>query len=97
MVDWFLLRVERCIMSLNIKSEQTHQLVRELAELTGQTQTDAVNSAVQEKLAALHQRERGGTAERMLALGQEMSGLLQEPYKSTEHGELLYDEKGLPA
>lgn len=84
-------------MSLNIKNEHTHQLVQELAALTGQTQTDAVNSAVQEKLAALHQRERGGVAEQMLAIGREMSARLQDPYTSTEHGDLLYDEKGLPA
>ncbi len=29
-------------MSLNIKNDETHQLVRELAELTGETQTMAV-------------------------------------------------------
>ena len=35
-------------MSLNIKNAETHQLVQELAELTGETQTMAVTIAVRE-------------------------------------------------
>ena len=37
-------------MSLNIKSAETHQLVQELAALTGETQTMAVTVAVRERL-----------------------------------------------
>jgi len=32
-------------MGLNIKNEDTHELVRELARLTGETQTTAVTAA----------------------------------------------------
>ena len=39
-------------MSLNIKNAETHQLVRELAELTGETQTTAVTIAVRDRLRA---------------------------------------------
>lgn len=84
-------------MSLNIKNEHTHQVVQELAAMTGQTQTDAVTAAVEEKLAALRQREGSGVAEQMLAIGREMSVRLEEPYRSIDHGDLLYDENGLPA
>ena len=38
-------------MSLNIKNERTHALVRELAELTGLSQTSAVEDAVRDELA----------------------------------------------
>lgn len=37
-------------MSLNIKNERTHELVRELAALTGATQTGAVEDAVRRRL-----------------------------------------------
>lgn len=84
-------------MSLNIKNERTHELVQELAAATGQSQTQAVNTAVEEKLAQLRQREHGGIADQLLALGREMSVRIDEPYESIEHGELLYDENGLPA
>jgi len=38
-------------MSLNIKNERTHALVRELATLTGMSQTEAVEDAVGRRLA----------------------------------------------
>lgn len=40
-------------MSLNIKNERTHALVRELAGLTGMTQTSAVEDAVRRRLEEL--------------------------------------------
>ncbi|MBD3942244.1 type II toxin-antitoxin system VapB family antitoxin [Microbacterium sp. NEAU-LLC] len=40
-------------MSLNIKNERTHALVRELAELTGMSQTSAVEDAVRRRLKEL--------------------------------------------
>lgn len=42
-------------MGLNIKDRETHDLVRELAELNKTTQTAAVKQAVREKL----ERDRG--------------------------------------
>lgn len=40
-------------MSLNIKNEGVHALVRELAELTGMSQTSAVEDAVRRRLDEL--------------------------------------------
>ncbi len=37
-------------MSLNIKNGETHQLARELAQLTGETMTGAITIALREKL-----------------------------------------------
>lgn len=49
-------------MSLNIKNERTHELVRELAELTGMSQTSAVEDAVRRRLAELAGAPTTGTA-----------------------------------
>jgi antitoxin VapB len=34
--------------------------------------------------------------ERILEIGRDCAAHLKEPYKSVDHGDLLYDEKGLP-
>ena len=83
-------------MSLNIKSERTHQLVRELVAVTGESMTTAVTEAVRERLERLRKRENGSLADRLLAIGRDCASHLREPYKSIDHAELLYDERGLP-
>ena len=35
-----------------------------------------------------------GLAERLLAIGQDCAPRLQEPFRSADHGDLLYDENG---
>jgi antitoxin VapB len=83
-------------VSLNIKSEETHRMARELAELTGESMTAAITVAVRERLARV-QREAGkGLAGRLLAIGGDCAPRLVEPYRSVDHGTLLYDERGLP-
>ena len=37
-----------------------------------------------------------GLAERLLAIGQDCAAHLSEPYRSIDHADLLYDERGLP-
>ena len=83
-------------MSLNIKNEETHRLVRELAALTGESMTDAVTGAVRERLARLRKEQATSLAIRLLEIGKDCASRLKEPYRSVEHGDLLYDEHGLP-
>ena len=83
-------------MSLNIKSEQTHRLARELAQLTGESMTAAVEKAVEERLERVRRDKKGNLAERLLKIGRECAAHMKEPYLSIDHGEMLYDEKGLP-
>jgi antitoxin VapB len=84
-------------MSLNIKNEETHQLVRQLAKRTGESMTAAVDKAVRERLERVRAtKKKGNLAERLLQIGRECAPLWKEPYKSMDHGDLLYDEKGLP-
>ena len=83
-------------MSLNIKNEETHRLVRRLARLTGESMTSAVEQAVRERLDRVRAARGDGMAERLLKIGKECAAHLKEPYRSLDHGDLLYDEKGLP-
>jgi antitoxin VapB len=79
-------------MSLNIKNEETHRMAQELASLTGESMTEAVSEAVRERLERVKKK---GMAERIMKIAKESSALLKgRPLP--DHGELLYDEKGLP-
>jgi antitoxin VapB len=94
MVDIYGRKVDR--MSLNIKSEEAHRLARELANATGESMTAAVSEAIRERLERVRRNSRKGMAARLLKIGRECAAHLKEPYKSIDHAELLYDEKGLP-
>jgi antitoxin VapB len=83
-------------MSLNIKSEDAHKLARELATLTGESMTVAVTEAIRERIERLKRSKRDGLSERLLAIGRDCAARLKEPYRSIDHAELLYDERGLP-
>jgi antitoxin VapB len=84
-------------MAINIKNEETCDLVQELAQLTGEGMTEAITTAVRERLERTKQkRNREGIAEKLMEIGRATAPLIREPFKSTPHGDLLYDEKGLP-
>ncbi len=83
-------------MSLNIKNKETYRLASQLAKLTGENMTEAVTKAVRERLDRVRGRRGGGLAERLARIGKDCAAHLQEPFRSTAHGDLLYDEKGLP-
>ena len=79
-------------MSLNIKNEETYRLAQELAQLTGESMTAAVTEAVRERLNRVKSK---GMAERIMKIAKQSSALLKgRPLP--DHGEMLYDEKGLP-
>jgi len=83
-------------MALNIKNPETQKLAQKLARLTGESKTAAVTEALRERLNRLSGEETNGLAERLLQIGRQCAVHLREPYRSMEHGDLLYDEKGLP-
>ena len=94
-------------VSLNIKNEETCRLASELAQLTGETMTGAITVALRERLER-EKRERD--AEALIQEMKDIAGRLAvlppytPPYgaplptdfSSTDHGDLLYDERGLP-
>ncbi len=83
-------------MSLNIKNEETYRLARELAERTGESMTAAVTVAVRERLDRIRDQHDIDLVDRLLAIGKDCAAHLKEPYRSSDHGALLYDELGLP-
>ena len=83
-------------MSLNIKNAETERLTHELAERTGESLTTAITVALRERLERLNSQQRSGLADRLLAIGRETAPRLPEPNRSVDHGDLLYDDKGLP-
>jgi len=89
MVEWYK------AMSMNIKNKETYELTKELAKLTGESLTAAITEAVRERLDRLR-RERGvDLADRLLAIGRDCAGHLKKPYRTIDHDEMLYDERGL--
>jgi antitoxin VapB len=83
-------------MSMNIKNKEAHRLTEELAKLTGESLTTAVTESVRERLNRLR-RERGGDlTERLMAIGKDCATHLKKPFRTIDHGKMLYDERGLP-
>ena len=84
-------------MSLNIKNEETCRLAAELARLTGETMTGAMTVALRERLER-ERRARGAEARvaELRAIGRRCAGLLRDGPAAADHGDLLYDERGLP-
>lgn len=82
-------------MSLNIKNQEAYRLAQAVARLTGESMTRAVTVALRERLERVRRaRQRKATTEELLAIGGHCSAGLAGP--PTDHGELLYDERGLP-
>ena len=81
-------------MSLNIKNEETHQRARKLAELVGETMTEAVDRAITERLERVSRiRNQARRVERILQIGRECAALVLD---ERDHEDMLYDERGLP-
>jgi antitoxin VapB len=84
-------------MSLNIKNHETTRLIRELAELTGESMTTAVTVAVRERLARARQTApQGGMADRLREIAGEMRSRLPADFLEGDPTEDLYDRDGLP-
>ncbi len=86
-------------MSLNIKNERTHALVRRLAELTGQSQTSAVEDAVARRLAELERSaptdaSRAEVARIVVEFQSDLTPRDRERIRRSDAE--LYDEHGLP-
>ncbi len=71
-------------------------MARELAQLTGETMTTAVQQALEERLERVRERGKKGMAERLLEIGRDCAAHLKAPLRSIDHGDFLYDDKGLP-
>ena len=84
-------------MSINIKNQETCDLASELAQLTGETMTGAITVALRERLER-EKTERSAEAQvqRLLAIGERCASMMGDGPSAVEHGDFLYDERGLP-
>ena len=82
-------------MGLNIKNDETCQLAGELARLTGDTMTGAVMIAPRERLEKERRVRRADKRLQEMRAIAERSARLLGP-SAVEHGDVLYDEQGLP-
>lgn len=80
-------------MALNIKDESVHEAVRQIARITGESQAQAVATAVRERLSRL---EKDELAARLLAIGHKSASRISSAASALDHGALLYDDAGLP-
>lgn len=84
-------------MTLSIKDPEADALARRLAEQTGESLTEAVKRALQERLDRESARRAAlPLSERLLGIGRHCAASLPAPVASGDHAGLLYDERGLP-
>ena len=84
-------------MSLNIKNAEAYALASELARLTGNSMTKVVLEALrQQREQLLRQQQKETRVQELMAIGQRCAAHIVQPVNAVEHGDLLYDERGLP-
>ena len=86
-------------MGLNIKNNEAEQLARCLAAATGESITRAVTVAVRERLARVQEHESSeaeARGARVREIADDAANRWIEPYRTADHGDLLYDDAGLP-
>jgi antitoxin VapB len=85
-------------MSLNIKNPEAYRLVKALADVTGESMTQAVTVAVRERLDRLQadaRRDDDFDVEEVLAMAREIGSRFPPGYLEQAIDD-LYDERGLP-
>ena len=84
-------------MALNIKSPETDRLARHLAEATGETLTETVTVALQERLERILGRRRTRGLRDDIRRIQERIAALPRRDERTDEEILGYNEAGLPS
>ncbi len=80
-------------MGISIKNPEAERLIRQLAQLTGEGQTEAVLHAVKERIDRLSTAKKS-RFEKIMAISRETAPLLRD---LPDHGDYLYDPvSGLP-
>jgi antitoxin VapB len=82
-------------MSLNIKSPEAHDMAAQLARLTGESMTKAVIEAIRERLERKRrERDQEKIVAEAMAIARRVASYPRRDRRP--HGQLLYDERGLP-
>jgi len=80
-------------MDLNIMNREAHALAVRVAVATGESPTEAVTVALRERLARIEQTD--ALEQELLALGQDCTERLKEPWRSAHPADILYGERRL--
>jgi antitoxin VapB len=81
---------------LNIKSEDAYGLATRLSELTGESLTTAVTTAIRERLDREEKlRDREARKQRILAIAAEIRAHMAKPLATSDRS-WLCDDNGLP-
>ena len=82
-------------MALNIRNLKTEKLAAALAKLTGESKTEAVTKALEDRIELIkRRRNKQSLAHRLNEIAQHCASLSVLSRKSAD--ELLYDKDGLP-
>jgi len=84
-------------MSLNIKNKEVYQLASELAQLTGQSMTAIVLNALRKQRGEIaRQQQKEAKVTELMAIATRCAAHIERPAMAVEHGDMLYDERGMP-
>lgn len=81
-------------MSLNVKDPEAHRLAQAIADETGESLTKIVIDSLRERHARLEKQKGKASLHDLMAIARRAAREVKRPY--VDHGELLYDEHGLP-
>lgn len=81
-------------MSINIKDPEVHRLAREMARMTGKSMTRVVRESLEEHYQILAREQRRADVSELLGIAQRVAE--RSDGAAPDHGQLLYDETGLP-
>jgi hypothetical protein len=84
-------------MGISIKNDEVEALIRQAAEAMDKPITDAVREATAEWLHAHRVRQRSAEEMRQKVIDETLAELRRWPvYDDRNHGDMLYDDDGLP-
>lgn len=84
-------------MALSIKDPKTDQLARRIAAITGESLTEAIQHSLEERLRMIEKTtHKSINLQRIYEIQANVKSNLPKGVNSLDHGEILYDENGLP-
>lgn len=81
-------------MSLNVKDPEAHRLAEAIARETGESLTKVVIDSLRERYERMEKDKAKPNVDELIAIAKRAAASVKRPY--IDHGDLLYDEHGLP-
>jgi antitoxin VapB len=80
-------------MAINLKRPETELLAKQIAEITGESLTDAITTTLRERLVS---GRPGVLVDELMASGRDCAEHFPASLRSADLNDLLYDERELP-